>query len=115
MYRNQGIRANATAPGDTRTAITLDLEDGAHDPAALEPRFGHVGRTSEAAEQAAVIVFPTSDAVSGVNGAIVAVDDGRAAVRACRPRPVGLSAWPARTAGPDAPRSPPPHGGSRWG
>lgn len=30
MYRDQGIRTNAVAPGGTRTAITVDVEAGAH-------------------------------------------------------------------------------------
>ncbi|MGW1618677.1 SDR family NAD(P)-dependent oxidoreductase [Streptomyces sp. NPDC002172] len=80
MYRNQGIRANAIAPGGTRTGIQLDLEDGAHGPAALGPYFGNVGQVSEPEEQAAAIVFLASDAASNINGAILPVDNGWAAV-----------------------------------
>ncbi|MER6084518.1 glucose 1-dehydrogenase [Streptomyces sp. NPDC001833] len=80
MYRNQGIRANAIAPGGTRTGIQLDLEDGAHGPAALGPYFGNVGQVSEPEEQAAAIVFLASDAASSINGAILPVDNGWAAV-----------------------------------
>ncbi|MER6227073.1 glucose 1-dehydrogenase [Streptomyces sp900105755] len=80
MYRNQGIRANAIAPGGTRTGIQVDLEDGAHGPAALGPYFGNVGQVSEPEEQAAAIVFLASDAASNINGAILPVDNGWAAV-----------------------------------
>ncbi|GGN10131.1 SDR family NAD(P)-dependent oxidoreductase [Streptomyces fuscichromogenes] len=80
MYRNQGIRANAIAPGGTRTGIQIDLADGAHGPAALGPYFGNVGQVSEPEEQAAVIVFLASDAASNINGAILPVDNGWAAV-----------------------------------
>ncbi|MFE7975479.1 SDR family NAD(P)-dependent oxidoreductase [Streptomyces shenzhenensis] len=80
MYRNQGIRANAIAPGGTRTAITVDAADGAHGPATLGPYFGNMGRTSEPAEQAAAIVFLASDAASSINGAILPVDNGWSAV-----------------------------------
>ena len=80
MYRNQGIRANAIAPGGTKTGIQIDLEDGAHGPAALGPYFGNVGQVSEPEEQAAAIVFLASDAASNINGAILPVDNGWAAV-----------------------------------
>ncbi|MFJ8789893.1 SDR family NAD(P)-dependent oxidoreductase [Streptomyces sp. NPDC102462] len=80
MYRNQGIRANAIAPGGTRTAITVDTQDGAHGPAALGPYFGNIGRASEPEEQAAAIVFLASDAASNINGAILPVDNGWSAV-----------------------------------
>ncbi|MFD5543300.1 SDR family NAD(P)-dependent oxidoreductase [Streptomyces sp. NPDC127079] len=80
MYRDQGIRANAIAPGGTRTGIRLDLEEGAHGPAALGAYFGNVGEVSEPEEQAAAIVFLASDAASSINGAILPVDNGWAAV-----------------------------------
>ncbi|GGN23016.1 SDR family NAD(P)-dependent oxidoreductase [Streptomyces fuscichromogenes] len=80
MYRDKGIRANAIAPGGTKTGIQVDLEDGAHGPAALGPYFGNVGRLSEPEEQAAAIVFLASDAAGNINGAILPVDNGWAAV-----------------------------------
>ncbi|MEW1564471.1 SDR family NAD(P)-dependent oxidoreductase [Streptomyces sp. NPDC093509] len=80
MYRDQGIRTNAVAPGGTRTAITVDVEAGAHGPAALAPYMGNVGRAAEAEEQAAAIVFLASDAASNINGVILPVDNGWAAV-----------------------------------
>ncbi|WP_328557186.1 MULTISPECIES: SDR family NAD(P)-dependent oxidoreductase [unclassified Streptomyces] len=80
MYRDKGIRANAIAPGGTRTAITVDLEAGAHGPAVLGAYMGNVGRAAEAEEQAAAIVFLASDAASNINGVILPVDNGWAAV-----------------------------------
>ncbi|WP_392971477.1 SDR family NAD(P)-dependent oxidoreductase [Streptomyces sp. LN245] len=80
MYRGKGIRANAIAPGGTRTGITVDIEAGAHGPAVLGAYMGNVGRLAEAEEQAAAIVFLASDAASNVNGVILPVDNGWAAV-----------------------------------
>ena len=81
MYREQGIRANAIAPGGTRTSIGVDADRGG-------PRPGrHSARTAStsagwpsAEEQAAAIVFLASDAASNVNGVVLPVDDGWAAV-----------------------------------
>jgi NAD(P)-dependent dehydrogenase (short-subunit alcohol dehydrogenase family) len=80
MYRNQGIRANAIAPGGTQTGIVVDADQAAHGPAALGPHFVNAGRLARAEEQAAVIVFLASDAASNINGAILPVDDGWSAV-----------------------------------
>ena len=80
MYRNQGIRTNAIAPGGTATAIAVDIDGEAHGPRALGPYFGNVGRVSEPEEQAAAIVFLASDAASNINGVVLAVDNGWSAV-----------------------------------
>ncbi|MHC3472718.1 SDR family NAD(P)-dependent oxidoreductase [Streptomyces sp. 7R007] len=80
MYRGQGIRANAIAPGGTATGITVDAEQGAHGPATLGPHFVNLGRVARPEEQAAAIVFLASDAASNVNGAVLPVDDGWSAV-----------------------------------
>ncbi|MFJ6834372.1 SDR family NAD(P)-dependent oxidoreductase [Streptomyces sp. NPDC091209] len=80
MYRDKGIRTNAIAPGGTRTGITVDLDAGAHGPAVLGAYMGNVGRPAEAEEQAAAIVFLASDAASNINGVILPVDNGWAAV-----------------------------------
>jgi len=80
MYRMQGIRANAIAPGGTATAIAVDTEEGAHGPTAIQPHFVNIGRVAQPEEQAAVIVFLASDAAGNINGAVLPVDDGWSAV-----------------------------------
>ncbi|MEU0210945.1 glucose 1-dehydrogenase [Streptomyces canus] len=80
MYRKQGIRANAIAPGGTATSIVVDADQQAHGPAALGPHFVNAGRLAEPEEQAAAIVFLASDAASNINGVVLPVDDGWSAV-----------------------------------
>lgn len=80
MYRKQGIRANAIAPGGTQTGIVVDAAQDAHGPAALGPHFVNLGRLAQPEEQAAAIVFLASDAASHINGVILPVDDGWSAV-----------------------------------
>ncbi|MGW0335761.1 SDR family NAD(P)-dependent oxidoreductase [Streptomyces sp. NPDC003011] len=80
MYRKQGIRANAIAPGGTATSLVVDVEQGAHGPAAIGPHFVNLGRVAQPEEQAAAIVFLASDAASNINGVILPVDDGWSAV-----------------------------------
>jgi NAD(P)-dependent dehydrogenase (short-subunit alcohol dehydrogenase family) len=80
MYRKQGIRANAIAPGGTRTGIVVDADQEAHGPAALGPHFVNLGRIAQPEEQAAAIVFLASDAASNINGVVLPVDDGWSAV-----------------------------------
>ncbi|MFD4554942.1 SDR family NAD(P)-dependent oxidoreductase [Streptomyces sp. NPDC058469] len=80
MYRKQGIRANAIAPGATATNISVEADRTAHGPAALGPHFVNVGGLAQPEEQAAAIVFLASDAASNINGVILPVDDGWSAV-----------------------------------
>jgi NAD(P)-dependent dehydrogenase (short-subunit alcohol dehydrogenase family) len=80
MYRKQGIRANAIAPGGTATGIVVDADREAHGPAALGPHFVNVGRLAQPEEQAAAIVFLASEAASNINGVVLPVDDGWSAV-----------------------------------
>ena len=80
MYRKQGIRANAIAPGATATNISMDADRTAHGPAALGPHFVNIGKLARPEEQAAAIVFLASDAASNINGVILPVDDGWSAV-----------------------------------
>jgi NAD(P)-dependent dehydrogenase (short-subunit alcohol dehydrogenase family) len=83
MYREQGIRTNAIAPGGTATNIhtsmgNLDLE--AHGPKVVMKYMGNLGRMATPEEQASAILFLASDAASNVNGVILPVDDGWAAI-----------------------------------
>lgn len=79
MYRNAGIRTNAIAPGGTATNIMGGLPEGPG-AEALRPYMGNAGRVSTPDEQAAAIVFLASDAASNINGVILPVDNGWAAV-----------------------------------
>ncbi|MFG7944105.1 SDR family NAD(P)-dependent oxidoreductase [Streptomyces cacaoi] len=81
MYRKQGIRTNAIAPGPTATGIRVDAAPEAHGPGVVGPLTGAtMGRLGTADEQAAALVFLASDAASFVNGAILPVDDAWSAV-----------------------------------
>ncbi|MFI9382010.1 SDR family NAD(P)-dependent oxidoreductase [Kutzneria sp. NPDC052558] len=81
MYRDAGIRANAIAPGGTRTGIRVDLDPEAHGPRVVGPHQRHgVGRMAEPEEQAAAIVFLASDAASNISGVVLPVDNGWAAI-----------------------------------
>jgi NAD(P)-dependent dehydrogenase (short-subunit alcohol dehydrogenase family) len=80
MYRSQGIRANAIAPGATATNIEVDARARAHGPGVLGPYIGLSGKVAAAEEQAAAIVFLASDAASNINGAILPVDNGWSAI-----------------------------------
>lgn len=80
MYRDAGIRANAIAPGGTRTGMVPDVDPESHGPAVLAAYMGNVGRVADPDEQAAAIVFLASDAASNINGVILPVDNGWSAV-----------------------------------
>lgn len=81
MYRGQGIRTNAVAPGATATAIQVDVRPDAHGPTVVGTHvMNNMGRLTEPEEQAAAIVFLASDAASAINGAILNADDGWSAV-----------------------------------
>jgi NAD(P)-dependent dehydrogenase (short-subunit alcohol dehydrogenase family) len=81
MYRKQGIRANLVAPGPTATSIKVDADPEAHGPAVIGQLIGsNIGRLGTAEEQADAIVFLASDAAAFINGAVLPVDDGWAAV-----------------------------------
>jgi len=80
MYRDAGIRANAIAPGGTRTNLAVDIVPGSHGPTVMASYMHNIGRVAEAEEQAAAIVFLASDAASNISGAVLPVDNGWSAV-----------------------------------
>jgi NAD(P)-dependent dehydrogenase (short-subunit alcohol dehydrogenase family) len=71
-----GVRVNAVAPGPTRTEGTAVMGDALDQFAAASP----AGRVASPEEIANTIVFLTTDAASFVQGAVIPVDGGRAAV-----------------------------------
>ena len=75
-YGPSGVRVNTVSPGPTRTPGTAVMGDGLDQLAATVP----LGRAAEAEEVARAIVFLASADASYINGAIVPVDGGRAAV-----------------------------------
>jgi len=80
MYRNAGIRANAIAPGGTRTGISVNADPAGHGPRVLAQYMHHVGRVAEPEEQAAAIVFLASDAAANITGVVLPVDNGWSAI-----------------------------------
>ncbi|MER5634134.1 SDR family NAD(P)-dependent oxidoreductase [Streptomyces nitrosporeus] len=79
-YRQSGIRANAIAPGGTATNIQVNADPDALGPRALRAYMGNVGQPAGAGTQAAAIVFLASEAAGNINGVILPVDNGWAAV-----------------------------------
>jgi len=80
MYRDAGIRANAVAPGGTRTNLVVDVAPDSHGPTVMASYMHNIGRVADPDEQAAAIVFLASDAASDINGVILPVDNGWSAV-----------------------------------
>ncbi len=75
-YGPQGVRVNAVAPGPTRTPGTEPMGDGLDQLAATLP----LGRPASAEVVSNAALFLGSEEASYVNGAVLAVDGGRAAV-----------------------------------
>src|SRR5487761_2002433 len=80
IYRDQGIRVNAVAPGGVATSLEVHVKADATALAAIGAYVGNIGRVAQSEEVAGVIVFLASDAASNVSGAIVPVDNGWSAV-----------------------------------
>ncbi|RDI45086.1 NAD(P)-dependent dehydrogenase (short-subunit alcohol dehydrogenase family) [Nocardia mexicana] len=76
----RGIRINCTGPGVTETPI-LDQLRSAYGPQYLDTIPKPLGRVSDPAEQAAVLVFLNSGAASYVTGQVLWVDGGNVAAR----------------------------------
>lgn len=76
----RGIRINCTAPGVTETPI-LDQLRSTYGPQFLDDIPKPLGRVSEPAEQAAVLVFLNSRAAAYVTGQVLWVDGGNVASR----------------------------------
>ena len=78
VHRPQGIRANAVAPGFTRTRRTVDLFASEAGRANIERN--PLRRPAEPEEIAAPIIFALSPAASYVNGVLLPVDGGTVVV-----------------------------------
>lgn len=76
----RGIRINCTAPGVTETPI-LDQLRSAYGQQYLDSFTTPLGRNSEAAEQASLLVFLGSPAASYVTGQVIWADGGILAQR----------------------------------
>ena len=76
----RGIRINCTAPGVTETPI-LDQLRSAYGAQYLDDIPKPLGRVSEPAEQAAVLVFLNSRAAGYITGQVLWVDGGNVASR----------------------------------
>ena len=77
-YGAQGIRCNAVAPGAVATPMTIGTGDptaALHAAAGLSP----MARVSDPSEIAAAIDYLLSPAAAGVNGHVLAVDNGMSA------------------------------------
>ncbi|WP_244885548.1 SDR family NAD(P)-dependent oxidoreductase [Amycolatopsis vancoresmycina] len=75
-YGPSGVRVNAVSPGPTRTEGTAAFGDGLDELASAGP----AGRVAAPEEIAAAITFLVTQGSSFVQGAILPVDGGRAAV-----------------------------------
>ena len=90
----QGIRINCTGPGVTETPI-LDQLRAAYGQDYLDDIPKPLGRVSDPAEQAAVLVFLNSRAASYISGQVVWVDGGNIGAAIARELEEGQALWPA--------------------
>ena len=91
---SRGIRINCTGPGVTETPI-LDQLRTAYGQRYLDDIPKPLGRVSEPAEQAAVLVFLNSRAASYISGQVVWVDGGNIGAAVARELEEGQALWPA--------------------
>lgn len=89
----RGIRINCTGPGVTETPI-LDQLRTVYGQAFLDDIPKPLGRVSEPAEQAAVLLFLNSRAASYISGQVVWVDGGNVGAAIARELEEGRASWP---------------------
>jgi len=89
----RGIRINCTGPGVTETPI-LDQLRSAYGQGFLDDIPKPLGRVSEPAEQAAVLLFLNSRAASYISGQVLWVDGGNVGAAIARELEEGRAAWP---------------------
>lgn len=89
----RGIRINCTGPGVTETPI-LDQLRTAYGPGFLDDIPKPLGRVSEPAEQASVLLFLNSRAASYISGQVVWVDGGNVGAAIARELEEGRAPWP---------------------
>jgi NAD(P)-dependent dehydrogenase (short-subunit alcohol dehydrogenase family) len=89
-----GIRINCSGPGVTETPI-LDQLRTAYGQGFLDDIPKPLGRVSDPAEQAAVLLFLNSDAASYITGQIIWVDGGNIGAAIARELEEGRAPWPA--------------------
>ncbi len=78
----EGVRCNAVAPGWIDTELNLDFVASMPDPQSFRSEIGRIhplGRTGQAEEVAALIVWLASDEASFVTGQVYTIDGGRMA------------------------------------
>ena len=90
----RGIRINCTGPGVTETPI-LDQLRTAYGQGFLDDIPKPLGRVSDPAEQAAVLLFLNSRAASYISGQIIWVDGGNVGASIARELQEGRAPWPA--------------------
>jgi NAD(P)-dependent dehydrogenase (short-subunit alcohol dehydrogenase family) len=89
----RGIRINCTGPGVTETPI-LDQLRTAYGQGFLDDIPKPLGRVSDPAEQAAVLLFLNSHAASYISGQVVWVDGGNVGAAIARELEEGRAPWP---------------------
>ena len=90
----RGIRINCTGPGVTETPI-LDQLRTAYGQGFLDDIPKPLGRVSDAAEQAAVLLFLNSRAASYITGHVLWADGGNVGAAIAGELEEGRAPWPA--------------------